>query len=254
MSERIPEKIQTMRAWPTLPLFLSTPLGDTKIPAPTMIPTMMATPSHRPSSFFSLTPWSSSLGPAATASGRRTGFSAGATLSGIPCVAWNLKSSLSKSEHARARGRMSRAFPRDDSECTKGDGYRGVPSGHYRECVQRDDTGGQGGDREFKRWSARAFVHHVAGASHATYARAELMCRATIAELPFAVYARRYAHHCLLPSDLSLGDRTDATRSRANTRAHWRGNAPKLRRSVLAHVPKSEIGFPPHYYDSTCFP
>lgn len=102
MSDKIPEKIQTMRAWPTLPLFLSTPLGDTKIPAPTIMPTMIATPFHRLSSFFSLTPSLSLLD--AAVSGRRTDFSAGATLSGIFRASWT-QSPFSKLERARAHTR-----------------------------------------------------------------------------------------------------------------------------------------------------
>lgn len=144
MSDRIPEKIQTMRAWPTLPLLLRTPFGETKIPAPTMMPTIIATPSQRPSSFFSLTPSASPLDTLASV--RRTGFSAGATLSGI---FRGLGVGLSKSEQARgagARARTSRAFPRDGSEYSDDSG-RGVPRGHHRECVLRGDTRGQGGGR-----------------------------------------------------------------------------------------------------------
>lgn len=106
MSDRIPEKIQTMRAWPTLPLFLSTPLGDTKIPAPTMMPTMIATPSHRPSSFFSLTPSPSLLDTLPLASVLRTGFSAGATLSGM------FRASAGSGGPFRNRSRRARGRPR----------------------------------------------------------------------------------------------------------------------------------------------
>lgn len=192
MSDRIPEKIQTMRAWPTLPLFLSTPLGETKIPAPTMMPTMIATPSHRPSSFFSLTPSPSLLGAAASA--RRTGFSAGATLSGIFRASRDLRP-FSKSEQARAgaRARTSRVFARDDSEYSDD----GVPHGHYREHAQTwwhvgEEEGKRtlrkingrrtgrrfGRKRERGRVRARSCITTWQGAFRATGAHVQLTCRA----------------------------------------------------------------------------
>lgn len=118
---------------------------------------------------------------------------------------------------------MSRAFPRDDSECTKGDGYRDVPRGHYRECVQRGDTRGQGGrreeanlnkrrwkkDEEFKRWSARARARvSPRGRSVLTRrthvrdlrARRQLPNCCSLFDAVRTHRRRRYAYH-LLPSD-----------------------------------------------------
>ncbi|MPC73354.1 hypothetical protein E2C01_067681 [Portunus trituberculatus] len=51
-----PDTAHTTSPTPTEPLYSNTPLGDTKIPEPMIIPTIIPTPSINPSSFFSLTP------------------------------------------------------------------------------------------------------------------------------------------------------------------------------------------------------
>lgn len=51
-----PDSTHTIIACPMEPEYRSTPFGDTKMPAPTITPTMIATPSIRPSSLRSWTP------------------------------------------------------------------------------------------------------------------------------------------------------------------------------------------------------
>lgn len=52
--DRRPDRTHTIRPSPTEPELFRTPFGDTNIPAPIIIPTIIATPSKSPNSFFSL--------------------------------------------------------------------------------------------------------------------------------------------------------------------------------------------------------